>query len=509
MRRRLTVWARSAFVAPRIYPVLFVLLALPLGIVLTALVPLGQVPDEQAHAMRAESLLYGQLIGHREPVLTDNGSVWPRSGVTTDISIADAAEADLHGSAAKVTEASRRAARATQWRDSPAFADLGPIAGYLPVFYIPSAVVIGAVRAVGFGPYNAAIAARLANLSLYIVLGAAALLIARRGRALILAVLLLPISLFLAASLSQDGLMIAASCLATALATWAWELPPSRTPRLLSAAVIACITVTKPPYLPIAALLLLPLSGADGAWVRMASLLRRFGLVMLIAVATVVWLAWGAREVTTPFWHPPNRGGFQEPGPLWPGPRPAKILEVDQAAQTKVLLNQPSLLLTLPARTLDGDVLRWREMIGVLGWLKLVLPADFYRVWIIALAVACLADLNARNDAPRGRRWLDPIVLVAACLVTVEAIYLSQYVAWTPVGAERIEGTQGRYFVPLIPLVAVALPPFALSSGAMTRGARTTGTMTRGAGLLALAVAGAISIFVIPAMVVGFYYLGP
>jgi uncharacterized membrane protein len=449
--------------------------------------------------MRAESLWYGQLMGHRAPVVTDNGSIWPRGGAITDTSIAVASGTELPGSAGKVHQEALRLARATQWHTAPTFVALGPIAGYMPLFYVPSSMTMALARAAGFGPYNAAIAGRLVNLVIYVAIGTTALLITRRGTGLILATLLLPISLFLAASLSEDGLMIATSCLAAALATWAWEVPSLRTPRLLSAILIGFTAVTKPPYLGLAALLLPPLSGSPAHRVVAPSLLRRCSTIAIIAAVTIAWTAWGAIEATTPFWRLPREAGIHQPGPLWVGPRPANILAVDQSAQLQVLLSRPSLLLTLPLRTLADDMWRWREGIGVLGLLNVVLPMSFYMVWVAALGTACLADLIDPNATQARPRRVESILLLLVCIASVFAIYLSQYLAWTPVGAERIEGPQGRYLTPLMPLLAVALPRFAVPLGGVIRVA----------GWLALAIAGAIGLFVIPATIVAFYYTGP
>jgi hypothetical protein len=85
--------------------------------------------------------------------------------------------------------------------------------------------------------------------------------------------------------------------------------------------------------------------------------------------------------VTTSFWRLPSEVGLHEPGPLWPGPRPANILAADQAAQATVLLARPSRLVTLPVLTLIDNMWRWREMIGVLGLPNVVLSFGFYPYW--------------------------------------------------------------------------------------------------------------------------------
>jgi uncharacterized membrane protein len=56
----------------------------------------------------------------------------------------------------------------------------------------------------------------------------------------------------------------------------------------------------------------------------------------------------------------------------------------------------------------------------------------------------------------RSRRW---IALVAALTVLgyVLAHYLIFYLAWTPIGSNRVEGVQGRYFVMALPVAALGL----------------------------------------------------
>jgi hypothetical protein len=69
-----------------------------------------------------------------------------------------------------------------------------------------------------------------------------------------------------------------------------------------------------------------------------------------------------------------------------------------------------------------------------------------------------------------SRRWAAAILAAGACLVL---ILTALYLAWAAVGAEIIEGIQGRYFISLLPLYNPAIPVradarllFALAVGA-------------------------------------------
>ena len=85
--------------------------------------------------------------------------------------------------------------------------------------------------------------ARLCMLAAFLVLGGVALYVAAYGEALLFCVLLMPMTLSLAGSLNQDGILIGLACLSAAAMTrdfaiaWkfrllailpSWSWPPSR-----------------------------------------------------------------------------------------------------------------------------------------------------------------------------------------------------------------------------------------------------------------------------------------
>ena len=133
----------------------------------------------------------------------------------------------------------------------------------------------------------------------------------------------------------------------------------------------------------------------------------------------------------------------------------------DVAAQAWVLAARPWRLATLPLALLREQP---RNLllgaIGVLGRLDLPLPRWLYHAWTAGLAAAAAADLLGRR--PAG--WRSAAVpLGLGVLLGLEAICLLQYLSWTPVGAAAIEGVQGRYVLPLLPFVGIALASLRLS----------------------------------------------
>ncbi|TNC14208.1 DUF2142 domain-containing protein [Methylobacterium terricola] len=423
---------------PRPWLAAFALFGLPLCLILAFLVPLGEVADESAHLLRTVALGDGQMVGHRETVTYSDGVARPAAGVTVDpawevVSRSRPPAPDMIPVPDPMPAPGR-----------PAFLPLYTIGTYFPGFYVPAALGIGAGEALGSSHSTAALLGRLANAAAYGALGLAALALARRGRALLFGVLVLPMSLSLAASFNQDALMIAACALAAALLTddAAWR-------RRLAALLVALVVLAKPPYAAIAAMLLVPLP--PRFWAN-PIVWRRVAVAVLAVLPGALWIAYATATIATPV----PRLAY-EAGPLWPGPSPAPFLGTDTGAQVRVLLAHPSLILTLPAQCLFGlkrALTLAQGAIGTFGWNDRPLPAAVYAAWgagLIALVLMCRRGLRVR--------WADMALLGVAALVTAWLVALSQYLSWTHVGEARIDGPQGRYFLPLIPMFVLAVVP--------------------------------------------------
>ncbi len=422
----------------RLWCAAFALLGLPLCLLLAVLVPLGEVADESAHLLRAVALLDGQVVGHRETVTYSDGIARPAAGVTAD------PVWEVLSRARPLAPDKVPVPEPMPAPGHPAFLPLYTIGTYFPAFYVPGALGIGLGQALGLTPAKAALLGRLANTAAYGALGLAALALARRGRTLLFGVLVVPMSLSLAASFNQDALMIAACALAAALLTGddPWR-------RRLAAVVIALVVLAKPPYAAIAAMLLVPLP--ERFWVSRL-FWRRVGIAVLAVLPGVAWIVFATIHVATPV----PRLAY-EAGPLWSGPRPAPFLGTDTGAQVRILLEHPGLILTLPAQGLFAFkrvLVLATGAIGVFGWLDRLLPAIVYTTWIAALVgLAILCGRSVRL------RWIDLALLVTAALLTAWLVALSQYLSWTHVGEARIDGPQGRYFLPLIPMLVLAVVP--------------------------------------------------
>jgi uncharacterized membrane protein len=108
-----------------------------------------------------------------------------------------------------------------------------------------------------------------------------------------------------------------------------------------------------------------------------------------------------------------------------------------------VLLHDPLSFVHVLVNTFTGENLMrlWRSMIGVLGWLDVVLVSWGY--WLATFALLSAFFTNGGSVAPaRGTR---PLALLFA-LGSLVLFSVPLFLFWTLPGAAVVEGLQGRYF---------------------------------------------------------------
>jgi hypothetical protein len=430
----------------------FLLLAAPVALFLVVMMPTGEPPDEPMHLVRADSLLHGELIGHRVATLNP-GTGAPDAGVTSDPGLALAAQGfGLLTPLAqkKVTPARLAMLRTLPWWPRPVFLSAPNTGAYGPLTYVPAAAGLEAARLLGLGPYAAIHWARFANTVVFVAIGGLALVLARRGRLMLLVVLGLPMTLALASAAGQDGLLIALACLGVALFSRG-----DRRADWWGTALFALVIMQRPPYLP---LVLLPLVAGSARW----PMRERVSASALMAAPALLWSAAVAHWVAVPL----RSGTPYPPGPLWPGDPHRLFRSSNAGAQLTALLHHPIQAALLPLHSLAAH---WKtlseESVGLFGFLDIPLPLPVYVLWfaaivagLVAVAIPPASASGTPESAPQPP--LARLAVLGMILGSVWLIYLTLYMTWTPVGALMVEGIQGRYFLPLLPVLILAMPRF-------------------------------------------------
>jgi hypothetical protein len=428
---------------------LFLLCALPAGLMMAMITPPGQVPDEPAHMGRAAGLLRGAIMGVRKiDVDPATGRSVAVAGVKADAGLFGAAfgHIELANGAHVVTLADYDAMRNEQANHALVFLAIPNTVTYFPAAYAPAALGLAVGLLFKASPYACLTLARFSMLAAFLLLGGLALWVTAYGEALLLAVLLMPMTLFLAGSLNEDGVLIGMACLSAA----AFTRDPARYPRFRLFAILALVLVlaSKPPYLPMLGLALVPLRAA-GFW-------RRVLRMVIAAVPVLAWLFVVLAYVAVPFGRP-----AYHPGPLFPGDPHIWLTATNAADNLRILLGHPERLLAMPWQMyVFWQVELYRGMVGILGLLQLQFPGRYYQIWSYALVAALLGLIFAERQGTESRAagLLDTALVAAVGFLTCWAVAISLYLNWTDVGSATIDGIQGRYFLVMLPFVALAAP---------------------------------------------------
>ena len=398
----------------------------------TLITPPFQAPDEDQHWYKAVLLPEGRLVAERQG--DQVGAELPRDAV-------ELRTVDFPGEKAGVRfraspDDLRRSWANDAARQGRVFTQFPNLAYYSPTLYLPQAAGVAVAEAVGLPRIGGFYLGRLLNAATALLLLWLALAALPWGRAALLAVAALPTFAFQAGSLSADASINGAAFLGLALALRFGDSAHRKGWMLLAASPF--LGLAKGVYLPVV------VAGARfGGTLRD----RHFWTLAAAAVAGAgAFVAWM----------------------LYSGGEPALYTTVSrktgEQATTAPMADQLAVLLGDPLRYARILVESFTErfpvyvlqIVGRPGWNAFLLPLAAY-----ALAAVMLASALASGKGPRAgvglRAWW--LLLAAGGAVLVET---ALYLTGTPYAADYIQGTQGRYFLPLLPLVLLALMPTSL-----------------------------------------------
>ena len=381
-----------------------IVVAAVLGLAFAFVTPPFEAPDEVFHFWRPMVMAQGQLLPERrgEP----DAATLP-VGMKTLVYVF--ITADGHYTAMKMREAA----------SIPLQPEIvKPIrfpAWYTPVAYLPQTLAALVTRIFTLRPLVAYYLGRLFNLAAALALTGIAMRIAPAFAAPIAAAALLPMTLSQFASWSADALTIALAFLFAAMLV---------SGRVSAAAVVVAffLALCKPAYFLVALLVLVTRSRPALKTAVIGA--SAIGTALAFAYAR---LAWYVQRIGDP---------------------------IDPHAQLQCLFSDPMRFV----RALGHDLatharLYVEQAIGRFGNLGQVgLPAV-----VVVLEVVLLVGVALTSNSLSGRQR------VAAALIVVASsggIVLSQYLTWSVACGEVLEGVQGRYFLPILPLAlaACALP---------------------------------------------------
>jgi uncharacterized membrane protein len=128
---------------------------------------------------------------------------------------------------------------------------------------------------------------------------------------------------------------------------------------------------------------------------------------------------------------------------------------IDAAAQLRRILTDPASFVGVLVTTVDElGVFFLRQTVAAYAWGQHNIGDA-----VLLVAAVGVAAVLAAGEKVHFRAWRRA-VLFAVALLTALAVSVALYLTWTDFGAARIEGLQGRYFIPCYVLGLIGLTGF-------------------------------------------------
>jgi uncharacterized membrane protein len=412
----------------------FLIVALFWGGLNVWLTPPFHVPDEPAHFYKA----WHTSVGNFWPKGYENqvGDYFPqelkRLQITFDSFVI---RRDLKISSHLMKQASQIQIN----NEDRLFISFHNTARLFPLPYLPQVLGLFTGRVLSKKPLFIFYFGRIFNLVIWIFLIYWAVKLMPLHAWTMVSLALLPMHITLAASLSPDAFTNAISFLTIALILKSGlsDRPVSPKTLLWIATVLLLTSLSKNVYVIIALLLFIVPSRLFES--------RRiyfYGLSMVGAITALGFVlgsyytsrVYGLVDSDVPFYFTMSE----------------TLHEVDHMKQLGFVVENPQFYVSLLTKTIHEQLLNMiATCIGVLGWLDLWLSPAYYIFMTFGLVFVALFDTNNSVRLLIHHKVIGWIIVV----MVVTLVITISYFTWTPVGKDRVDGLQGRYFIPILPLI--------------------------------------------------------
>ena len=404
----------------------FLIIGVIFGILFLLITPPFQVSDEYNHFFRSYQISEGRIIPERQQ--SKIGGLIPKSLVTTSQSVSTGIP--FHPEIKQKPEKIFSLLNLPLESHNKIFVHFPNTSLYSPIPYLPQATGIALGKIIGFSPITLMYMGRICNLLVWVLLGYLSIKVTPIFKWLFFLLALTPMSLFQAASLSADGVTNSLSFLLIAIFL-NHGLVESKQVNKIGIFIIILLSIllslAKQAYLPLALLFLIIPPKKLG----MKRYFTIFALLLLLCLLAVIAWSFITKEMYIP---------------LQPNVSPSK--------QLVIILNNPLNFFALIFDTFILKIATYiKEFIGTLGWLDTELP----KLYIFSYAFVLLFVAMASKKKDIVISYKQKMVILITLILNVIFLYALMYLSWTSVGGNIIEGIQGRYFIPIAPLVFLLL----------------------------------------------------
>ncbi|GEM_PF-864402 len=433
MRGKAGVWYQSARDRLRVPEWFFLITFAIFGLIFLVLIPPFQVADESSHFFRAYQMTQGKLVSKKTP--SGVGGELPK-GVYDFAVSANQFGLSFHPD--------RRFFPRSQFPELWKFESKGPkepvrfvnTALYAPTNYVVPAIGIGLTKLITSKVIVQFYVGRLINCAFFGVCLFFAIRMIPRGKWILAALALLPMSIYEAASLSADVYLIGLMSLFIAYWSTLYEKPVLTIKNFLTLGALGLLVgLSKQSYLvfvPILLLLALPVRK------NRPELKRR--LIFAVLAGLITGLFAGGWVLIT--------SSFNADFAYWAG---LNGIAVNPPVAMHSALTHPLTFVETMINSLitnNANTTVW-SFFGLFGWLDTAIPYAL----MVFLAITLFLVYGFSETRTKGKYALTRPVAIwfgVSSVLFVAVLGFVLFAYWTPFGATSVAGFQGRYFIPLL-----------------------------------------------------------
>jgi uncharacterized membrane protein len=404
---------------------LFFILVIIQGILFAIFVPPNEVPDEGTHFARVYDIVQGNIIPS-QPAVVSNDFL----NLLTEYQIGFG-----KARAISINSYLKDFIIPHDKKETNTQAGTHIVAYYSPINYIPQIIGVLIGTALNLNVRWVFLLGRLFGLAFYILIVYTIIIKSRSFRHGLLVLFAMPMTVYLAASYSADGMLFSLSFLYihSIITSSDSQTRLTKKEKILFSGLGILLALTKQTSL----LLILLLVAIPTA--RFGSTKNKILFIgAQIFIALVFAMAWILITSSS-----------------FPSFIPDE--SVMPKSQLLYLLSNPLSTLKIVFSTLVAlKNFYFKGFVGYFGWFTTPMPAFVYFLFIIGLLLAIIRDTQ---DAKKISNQQILIFTGVFCLY-VAATILTLYILWTPFMSEITQGVQGRYFIPAFPLILYAFASF-------------------------------------------------
>lgn len=418
LKKRLQTWSTAP---EKVY--LFIALVGVLGF--TFITPPFQGPDEESHYVRVQYIANGQLF--------------PSESMELPTSIMKVAkltfyDKDIRGRTNQHYELSRtKEALKIPYHTGETYKPV--LVTYSPILYLPAVPGVALANALNLSPLISLYIARISLGLVAVLLFFLAIKLIPNKKYLLVAVALIPTLVFQQAVVNADSISYALLALFIA---YILNLKQRKTIEhknwLILSLLFIAVLLAKPllyVFLPLALLLVK----------RRYAVRWLAGMALLGAILYVLY-----SSLSNAYPQTAHIAGMPT--------------EVDSTAQTHVLTDQPKRGLRVlwnTYMTSYGDD-EARGVIGIFGAADVIYPLWMVTIYIAILTLAAFIRIGDKKDEKLIHRYWR-IAAIGLCAAYFIGVNLALYLGYSPVNFDIVYGVQGRYFLPIVIILAMIAVP--------------------------------------------------